>query len=149
MLYIFSIFWKLPTVSIVACHVSTMGAFTQKKPQVLGDKLSTSDTVIWSRRYLRLICHYSTVKRSIFMPSYCSIQVSLDFTFSLGHNCKISAVQWPLKKKNMSKSDSDFLTTTNDAQTDKHSSLQSLICWNFIRKKENPSCTKFTTLVFK
>ena len=31
--------WGLP-------QFSTMGAFTQKKPQVLGDKLSTSDTVI-------------------------------------------------------------------------------------------------------
>jgi hypothetical protein len=55
--------WGLP-------QFSTMGAFTQKKPQVLGDKLSTSDTVIWSRRYLRLICHYSTVKRSIFMTAF-------------------------------------------------------------------------------
>ena len=52
-------------------------------------------------------------------------------------------------EKNMSKSDSDFLTTTNDAQTDKHSSLQSLICWNFIRKKGKASCTEFMTLVFK
>ena len=35
-------------------------------------------------------------------------------------------------EKNMSKSDSDFLTTTNDAQTDKQRFLQSLICWNFM-----------------